>query len=277
MTRSKAVVLLLITGLLWSVIGVITKSLSWHPISIAGGLSLFAVLTQILFVRRVPKIRRDVANLGALFFCLNTFLFIGAIQYSSVANAVLLQFTAPIYVAILGGVVLGEHMGRRDWLALVLILSGTALFFVADLTALQLTGTLMAVVSGVSVAGYTLCLRKLKSEEPIDVVILGGAMVFLISIPWLTNESFSLTSSGKIFILGAFCYGFSFLAYAAAMKHVRALEALLISTFEIVLSPVWAFVFLHELPGGSALAGGALIFLVVLIYSYGVILTGKTS
>jgi drug/metabolite transporter (DMT)-like permease len=268
LSQSKAVVLLILTGLLWSVIGVITKSILWHPISIAGGLSLFAVLTQILIVRRFPRMQLDIPNLGALLFCLNTLLFIGAIHYSSVANAVVLQFTAPVYVAILGGVVLGEHMTYRDWLALIVTLLGTTLFFLDDLTPVQLTGTLMAVASGLSVAGYTLCLRKLKAKDPIDVVILGEVMVFIISIPWLFNEAFSYTALSKILILGTFCYGISFLAYATAMKHVRALQALLISTFEIVLGPIWAFIFLHEKPSGSALLGATLISLIVLIYGY---------
>jgi drug/metabolite transporter (DMT)-like permease len=266
LSRSKAVILLITTGLLWSVIGVITKSISWHPISIAGGLSLFAALTHILLARRFPRVRLDIPNLGALLFCLNTLLFIGAIHYSSVANAVVLQFTAPVYVAILGGVVLGEHMTSRDWLALVFTLLGTTLFFLDDLTPVQLTGTLMAVASGLSVAGYTICLRKLKSKDPIDVVILGEVLVFVISIPWLFNESFSSTALSKIVILGTFCYGISFLAYAAAIRHVRALEALLISTSEIVLGPIWAFIFLHEKPSGSGLLGATLISLIVLIY-----------
>lgn len=277
MFRFQAITLLIITGLLWSVIGVLTKWNSWHPISIAGGLSFFAALTQISVVRRLPRIKADTTAIGALFYCLNTLLFIGAIQLSSVANAVFLQFTAPIYVAIIGGITIGEKSNVCDWISLILILLGTGLFFYGKMTPVELSGTLLAMISGISVAGYTLCLRKQKDNEPIDLVILGSIGVFLISIPWLIKEDFSFTNVGLVAVLGSICYGVSFLIYVSAIKQVRAIEALLISTFEIVLGPVWAFLFLNEFPNDFAMYGGIIILLVVVIYSYLTIIENSTA
>jgi len=266
MQKSSAILLLIVTGILWSLTGVLVKSIRWSPISIAGSLCLFSALTQLCITRRMPRVTSLVVISGSLFYAVNTILFIGAIYWSSIANAVLLQFSAPVYVALVGGRFLEEPPRLRDWTSFIFILFGMVLFFRDELTPVQMWGTLMAVLSGVTVAGYTICLRKQKHDEPIDSIMSGSALVIIGSSPWMIRESWDIESVAILACLGLLCYGLAFTAYTAAIKHVRAVEALLISTLEIILGPFWGYLIFDEQPGAGAITGGGVILVVVTLY-----------
>lgn len=251
--------LLVATAVLWSLGGLLIKSVPWHPLAVAGGRSAVASLVILLALRR-PRFSWSWAQLGgALAYAGTVILFVCANKTTTAANAILLQYTAPVYVALFGAWFLRERAGLLDWAAILITLGGMFLFFLDRLGAGSLRGNLLAVASGVCFAALALLLRKQKDGSPLESVLLGNVLTALIGLPFVLRAPMSLPAVSGIVLLGTVQLGLSYILYAAAIKRVTALEAILVPVIEPILNPVWVLLFLGERPGPWALAGGVLV------------------
>src|ERR1051325_1799292 len=132
--RFLSPLLLLLAALCWSLGGVLIKSIDWPPMAIAGGRSAIAIPVMLLCIGR-PRFTFSPAQIGgAIGYALTVALFVFATRMTTAANAIFLQYTAPIYVALLGRWYLGERALRIDWLVIAVALCGIALFFFDRLT-----------------------------------------------------------------------------------------------------------------------------------------------
>src|SRR3982751_122307 len=151
---------LLLAALGWSLGGVLIKSVHWHPMALAGARSMIAIPILLLFLGR-PKFTWSSAQIGgAIALALTVVLFVFATRMTTAANAIFLQYTAPIYVAIVGRWYLGEQAHRVDWVVIIVALIGIALFFMDRLTVSGLVGNIVALASGLSFAALVLFMRK---------------------------------------------------------------------------------------------------------------------
>src|ERR1051326_6803718 len=111
--------LLLSAALCWSLGGVLIKSIDWPPMAIAGGRSAIAIPVMLLCIGR-PRFTFSKAQIGgAVGYALTVILFVFATRMTTAANAIFLQYTAPIYVAIIGRWYLGERAHRTDWVVII--------------------------------------------------------------------------------------------------------------------------------------------------------------
>lgn len=183
---------------------------------------------------------------------------------TTAANAIFLQYTAPIYVALLGRWYLGERASPVDWLVIVIALAGIAVFFLDRLTTAGFWGNIVALCSGVAFASVALFLRKEKAGSPAAAIILGNAIVALAGVPFMFQYSLGTGSGRRLLILGALQLGLPYVLFATAIKSVTALEATLIPLLEPVLNPLWVMLALGERPGPWAIFGGLLVLGAVL-------------
>lgn len=239
---------------------------TWPGLAVAGGRGFIAALFLLATNRGLRfHFSRDQV-IGAVGYAACTVTFCTATTLTSAANAILLQYTAPVWVALLGAWLLKEPATRADWLTIVVALGGMALFFKDSLTLGHLDGDTLAVLSGVCFAAMTIALRKQKDGSPIESIILGNVLAFLIGLPWIVKSPM-LPASGwaALIILGVVQLGMSYWLYARAIRHVTALEAVLIPVIEPVLNPVWVLVFRGEKPSGWALLGGLVVLSAVTV------------
>ena len=258
--HTKSIGLLLICAVLWSSAGVLIKYIAWPPLAVAGGRGLIAGLF-LLAVHRPLRFTWSPLQLGAALAYLGcTVPFAVATKLTSAANAILLQYTAPVWVALLGAWLLGERTTKADWLALMLVFAGMGLFFAHGLELQGALGNSLAIFSGVSFALMAVLMRKQKDGSPIESIIIGNLLGAAIGLPFALGQPLP-PSDGLLALLalGLLQLGLPYLLYARAIKHVTAFEAVLIPVIEPVLNPVWVLLFIGEKPGGLALAGGALI------------------
>lgn len=258
-------VLLLLAALCWSLGGVLIKSIDWPPMAVAGGRSAIAIPIILLCVGR-PKFTFSTAQIGgAIGYALTVVLFVFATRMTTAANAIFLQYTAPIYVALLGRWYLGERASRIDWLVIAVALLGIALFFMDRLTTAGMWGNIIALGSGLAFASVALFLRKEKAGSPVASILLGNILVALIGLPFVLQAP-SLGEGGlwRLVLLGTVQLGLPYVFYAAAIKQVTALEATLIPLLEPVLNPLWVMLALGERPGPWAIVGGLLVLGAVL-------------
>jgi drug/metabolite transporter (DMT)-like permease len=161
---------------------------------------------------------------------------------------------------LFGAWLLGEKATRADWITIALALAGMAMFFKDSLTLGHLDGDILAVISGVCFAGTAIALRKQKEGSPVESIILGNLLAFAIGLPSIVQAP-ALPSSGwaALVALGVVQLGVSYWLYARAIRHVTALQAVIIPVIEPVLNPVWVLIFIGERPSSWALAGGAVV------------------
>ena len=264
----KAIVLLVLTAALWSLAGVIIKSVAWNPLAIAGTRSAIAAAVLLAAVRPGNFTWSAPQLGGAVAYAVTVTLFVAANKFTTAANAILPQYTAPLWIALFSPWFLKESARWYDWPLIALILAGIVLFFLDDLTAKCFLGNVMALTTGLSFAWLAMFLRKQKSGSPLESVFLGNVLTALVCLPFVFGPGPSAHGSAALAwallaVLGVFQLGLSYILYTAAIRHVTALEAMLIPALEPILNPLLVLLVIGERPGLRAIAGGAMVLAAV--------------
>ncbi len=261
--RNQAIGFLVGASILWSLGGLLIKSIHWNPLAIAGARSGIAAIIMLIFQRKFHFQWSASRILGALAYAGTVTLFVTATKLTTAANAILLQYTAPIYTAIFGIWILKEKASKLDWLTIGIVLGGMSLFFVDKLSFGNISGNICGILSGIAFAFTAIFLRKQKDESPLESVILGNILTFLIGLPFMFQTAPSSSSWLPLIILGIFQLGISYILYTAAFRYVTALEAILIPIIEPILNPLWVFLVFGEIPGPWAIVGGLIVLVSV--------------
>ncbi len=260
--HSRAVLQLAGAAVCWSFAGVLIKAVAatWPGLAVAGGRGAVAAIFLLITNRGLRfHFSRDQV-IGALGYAACTITFCTATTLTSAANAILLQYTAPVWVALLGAWLLREPATRVDWLTIAAALGGMTLFFHGNLSLGEIAGDLLALLSGVCFAAMTIALRRQCDGSAVESIILGNALAFAVGLPWIiTAPPLPPTGWAALLALGTVQLGVSYWLYARAIRHVTALEAVLIPVIEPVLNPVWVLIFVGERPSGWGLAGGVIV------------------
>ncbi len=267
--RRKAIIYLVITALLWSTSGVFVKALSWGPVSILAGRGLFTSIVFLLYLRRLPKQWSRWMLLAAGMSVLTQFLFVTSTKLTTAANSIFLQYTAPIYVVLLGYWLLREKPSRTDWISMGLIFLGLILFFGDQLSPEGFYGNILAVISGVTSAVMMVSFRAQKDAHPEDSILVASLVMAIFGIPSILKESWTVTNWSIVAYLGIFQIGLAFILFTKSIRHLPALEANLIGTLEPIFNPVWVYLFLGEAMGRSALLGGLVVLTGVIVSAVG--------
>lgn len=273
--RTRSIIFMVIAALLWSTGGLLIKSVKLNAIAIAGGRSFIAALFMLAVIRK-PNMRFNKYRLAcAVSYAGTVILLVVANKLTTAANAILLQYTAPIYVALLSSWFLNERTTKLDWAAIFIVIGGMVLFFLDDMSSGNLLGNICAILSGIFFAFVAMLLRKQKDESPLESVFWGNVLTAIIGIPFILGSSIDTSSMIGLLLLGTFQLGLSYMFYIMAIKHITALEAVLLPIIEPLLNPLWVFLVLGELPGPWAFAGG--IIVLVAIIGRSVIITLKAN
>lgn len=268
MTHRQSIIYLLLTALLWSTGGLLIKSIDAHPFAIAGGRSIIAGIVLWVYLRK-PNFTYSIAQLsGAFMYALTVILFVLANKMTSSANAILLQYTGPIWVALFSGVILKERVQTIDWLAIITVIIGMSLFFIDELTISGMNGNIIAICSGFAFAGLAIALRMQKDDSPFESILLGNILTGVFGLYWIM-ESLPLSNGSIIclLLLGIIQLGIPYILYAKAIQHVTALESILIPVLEPLMNPLWVFLVAGEIPGKGAFIGGAIVLLAIIFRS----------
>jgi len=263
----RALLLLAVCGLAWSTGGLLIKLVDWHPIAIWSARSAFAAL--LLWAVRRPSLRGvgRAEWAAALTLAATTGLFILANKLTTAANAILIQYSAPIWIALFGRWFLGERTSRLDWITIALVLAGIALFFADELAPGHLAGNLVALAAGIAFAFSTMTLRRVALDhtddrpvDPLRPVMLGNLLAAVLGAPFLfLHAPPGPEGWAALVALGVVQQGAAYLAFTWAIRHATALEAMLIPIVEPIFSPLWVALAVGEIPGPWSLLGGAIV------------------
>ena len=267
-THLRAVLFLIIASVLFSLGGVFIKLSTWEAIPLNAARSGISAVIVTLAIRRMkgPHYQRPTFNrnmvLGAIAYTLTNITFISATKLTTAANAIFLQFTAPIWVILGSFFFLAEKPRWIDWVAVGVIVPGMALFFADQLSTTGFTGNLIAIGSGICMAVMVILLRE-ESETAGEIVVLGAIFALIIGFPFMFNQDWTWTNVWLILGLGVFQIGISFIFYTIAIKHLSAVEIIVIMAIEPILNPVWVALFAGEVPGFFAIIGSIIVVLAI--------------
>jgi drug/metabolite transporter (DMT)-like permease len=265
--HQRAIALLALCGLLWSTAGVLIKLVDWNVGAIWSVRSAIAA-AALWAIGRPSFSRIQPAEWRAAFaLAATTGLFILANKLTTAANAILIQYSAPIWVALLGAWLLGERASRLDWLTIAAVLGGITLFFLEQLTLDHVAGNLVALAAGVAYALNVTSFRQVAlsrgadgPSDPLRPLLLGNLIGAVAGAPFaLLSSPPDAVGWGALLALGLVQQAAAYLCYAWAIRHATALEATLIPVIEPIMSPVLVALVFGELPGPWALLGGTIV------------------
>jgi len=263
-------------GVLWSTVGLgirmIEDAAVWQILlyrSISMSLFLYMVIrlrsgeSPFLQIRRIglPGVVAGLSLVAAYSGG------IYAIQNTSVANAMLLFATAPFMAAVLGWLVLREPVRAATWIAIAVALGGI-LIMVSDKTGdVAVQGSLAALGSALGFAVFTVALRWGRSGEMLPSVFLSGlfAIVITFGICQILELSvvLSLQDGGVAMGMGVFQVGAGLILYTLGSRSLPAAELTLLSLAEVLLGPLWVWLFLNETASLNTLVGGAVLLMAI--------------
>lgn len=252
-------VYLLIGAVLWSTGGYFIKEIDAGALSITFFRSLFSALWLLPFVpgRKFPK-PADMA-VSIILFAMLLGLYVGSTKATTAANAIFLQYTAPIYVMAFGPWLLGERLRRADVIPLAICLSGIVVLFAGNRGSTDAEGLWMGVGSGLFYGLFLLWLRRLRYADPIAVTFANCLGVAVILAPFPGVWDVDAPNLGLLVIMGAVQFAIPYVVFTRGLRDVTSSEASLIALIEPVLNPIWVLLLLGEQPTQATIIGGAII------------------
>lgn len=263
MTKNKAILEILLCSGLWSIAGIFMKQIPWSGFAIAGVRGVFAAGVMIAFMswRKLRfTLNRRSAFIGAC-LCGTMICFSVANKMTTAANAIVLQFTAPIWIMLISGLFLHVRFRRADVLAVTLTVLGIALFFADGLGAGNTAGNVVALGSGLCLSGYYMAQDGSPENVRTSGVLAGHCLTVLIGLPVLfaTRPPVTGLAICSLVILGVFQLGIPYVLLAHASGWCPPLVCSLLGALEPLLNPVWVAIFDGELPGPLAIAGALVV------------------
>ena len=267
--------LLLVVGaaLLWSTGGFVIKATHLSAFELSFGRSLLGAITIAIFTRSEGFGINRISAITSVLYAALLILFVLATKLTTAANAIFLQYTAPVYVLLLEPLFYKEKFRGRDFVTVAACLVGMSLFFVGKLRPQDVSGNVLALASGVCFALFFLLLRHSKARDVnrASSAIYGNLISVLICAPAFLDalrRGISAHDVACIAYLGIVQIGIAYVLFTLAMaRGVRSLDAGIIGYVEPVLNPVWVFLFIGERPAGWAILGGAIIMASVVIHT----------
>ena len=276
MEQRKGLLLIFLASVLFSLGGLLIKVIPWQALTINAwrcGISVCMLLLFAKITHHKLKLTPGVWA-GAAAMCLTVSSYALANKLTTAANAILIQFTNPVFVILFLWLFFHEKPKKLDIITCVVVFGGIACFFLDGLSAGNLLGNAVALFSGLCYA-WVFLLNKIPGGDPLYSTILGHAMCVLIGLPSAVRET---EYSGQIILcailMGVFQLGLAYLCFTIGIRTAPPVSASLVSGIEPILNPVLVAIVLGESLSGLALLGGAIVFISIMIYN---ILTVRTE
>lgn len=265
-----AIIEMLICAALWSVAGIFIKLIPWNGFAVAGMRSLIAGLTIAAYMlitrRRYILSHRTVVGgimTAGVYTC-----FTVANKLTTAANAIVLQFTCPVFIVILSAIFLKQKIRKNDLAVVIATLAGIALFFFDQLKPGYILGNFVAIAAGMFMAVMFILVGNMEGDERFSAITNGQFLTFFVGLPFIiaTKPEFTAAATASILVLGVFQLGISYILYVKSTQYCPPLACCLLGALEPLLNPVWVLIFDGERPGVWALIGGIIVVMSITLW-----------
>lgn len=252
----------MLTAVLWSTGGVLIKCIPGNAVMINGARSFIALVFFFIYRKGIRvKINSWILS-AAVCLVMTNLLYVIANKMTTAANAIVLQYTAPVFVLVWDCIYRKKIPKKKQCLVVLMAFAGMLLFFLDQLDGGQMLGNIIAIGAGICFSGVFF-INSLPKASSQDASMIGFFLSFVISVPFL-GQLQSLDFRGTA-ALGVFQVGLAYVLFDRGVKLTSPVSASLIGLLEAVLNPIWVFLFCGEKVGRFALAGAAVILTAVII------------
>jgi len=269
-SERKGILQMALCSIMWSISGVLIKLVPWNGLVIAGVRGLICVLVfaiYMVFSHRKFVVNRYTLRLallnGTMCAC-----FVIANKMTTAANAIVLQYTAPVFLLLFESLFRKKYFRKGDYLAVGFTMAGIALFFFDRIDGGALVGNLLAIFSGALFAGTMFFVESMDEDARLSGLAQGHLLTAFIGLPFIFVYGAPLSNSAviAIIVLGVFQLGIPYVLYGLAASNCSPLMLTLLAALEPILNPLWVYLFIGEAPGHTALFGGVLVILSITVW-----------
>jgi drug/metabolite transporter (DMT)-like permease len=260
---------MLACSLLWSMAGIMFKYIPWNGVVIASLRAAIAGAVVLAFMRvRGMELSVSAKTIPTgIAKGLTCLLFVVANKMTTAANAIVLQFTAPVFVILLMAVIYRQKPTRTDILTCFAVLLGVVLFFVDGIRMGNLPGNVIAVVSGICYAGVFM-MNTGKGADAISSCFLGQLAAGIVFTPLCLQESdFSAPVLSAVLAMGIIQVGGAYILFSIGIRHTPPVTASLITGMEPIMNPLLVAAFYGEAVSALSVVGSIIVVFSILAYN----------
>ena len=266
--RIVGVALVLGSALCFSLAGVLIREVDsaseWQVVywRSAGFVIAVAIVLALRHRRRFFQAFIDVGWIGvvgSLGLALGSVCYIWALFSTTIANAVFFFGALPFISAFFAWLLFDERLRRESWLIMAVAFGGIVVMVYGGLTGGRWFGNLLAAIG---IIGYTILVLALRAGRKVDMMpllCLGGLIGDGVAFAIEGGGAISLHDAVVSLVLGVVSVSFGFMLFTLGARYVRAGELSLLSNFELILGPLWVWLWITEVPSNATLLGGTVI------------------
>ena len=267
----RGTVYVLLSAICFSTGGVLIKLIPWSSMTIQGIRSIFSILVVggYMLLRRQRFVWNKTVFWGAICNTVMAFSFVAATKLTTAANAIVLQFTEPIFVILLMWFIYKKKPGKDALIACAVVFAGILCFFFESLGAGQMAGDLLAILSGFTYA-LVMMMKKFEGADFGSSLIVSNIISAVVGIPvYFRDFSTAFVADAWVFmlLLGVVQFGLSYIFLSKGLDYVSPVTASLTSTIEPILNPILVAVFYGEKIGAAAVVGAVLVVGAAAVYN----------
>ena len=264
-------ILVFLSGVCFSLGGLFLKYIPWSPLAINAARNAVAFIFVFLYLKIIGHkiVFNRTVLIGALAISVTQGLYCIANKLTTAGNAIILQFTVPIWVMVISALVFRKKPTKLDVSAAVIVMVGVLFFFIDGIQAGNMLGNMLALISGVTYSGVFL-MNATPESDSYSSTFFGMILNMLIGLPWLIKTDFAATQSITwvvILLMGIVQVACAFILLSTGLKTTSPIAASLISGVEPVLNPVWVAIFYGEVLTPLSLVGAVMVLLAVTVYN----------
>lgn len=267
--KRNSMLLMALCAIMWSLGGIFIKLISWNPLLICGVRSVIAasILGGYMFVTRTPVNFNKYSFGAGIGLSTSCIFFVFANKLTTAANAIVLQYTAPIFILLMSAFLFKQKLHKKEVVVVGITMCGIVLFFLDQLSPGNILGNIFGICAGVFLALMFVMVGQGGKDDSIRMsgILFAHCMASIVGVPigLMTTTSTTGMEILYVVILGVFQLGIPYVLYTVASRNCPPLACSLIGMLEPLFNPVWVAIFVGEMPGTFALIGAAIIIAVV--------------
>ena len=267
--RKRGLLYVLLGAIAFSLGGLFVKLIPWAPLSISSGRCIFSSLLIGLYIRfSGHRIQRNrMVFLGAAFVSAMLVCYVTSMKLTSAANAIVLEYTAPIFIILFEAVLFKKRPSRLDLIVCLIVFAGIVIVVSDGSPHGSLKGDLLALASGVFYA-LTIMLNDFEGSDSLSSVFFGHVFTIFVGLGSILSESdFSISTLSLLAALGIFQAGAGYTLLTAGLKLCEPLAGSLVASIEPVLNPILVALFYGEHMNTRAILGAVIVIGTIALYN----------
>ncbi len=265
----KGTLYMFLSAVLFSIGGLCVKMIPWSAVAINGARSLISVVILLIYAKAARHRLRfnPVILAGAVCTFITNLFFSMATKMTTAANAIVLEFTMPVFIILFSWLFFRQRPKKLDTVTCLAVFAGIICFFIDGLSAGNIPGNIVGLISGMTYAGMFMLNGSTKGDA-FSSVIIGQSISVLAGIPFYFKETdFSLVPLVYILLLGVLQTGIAYIFFCRGIGKTGPVAAALVSGIEPILNPVWVAVVSGEMISAVSVAGAVIVIAAVVAYN----------